>query len=229
MGWAVLHGCARAVRWIRRWIGSAPGTYVWLLLLAVTALQFQQLPPAARHVLLHVDSTNLFQLTHHPLHALVLSALWTQASALWGYLVLFTLIHAPVERWLGSWRWLAVVVFAHVGATFLAEAVVWLAIRAGVDEQSMQYTLDIGVSYGLAGVAGVLTYRLRSPWRETYLVLAVLYLGGRVAVFHTFTDIGHLAALGLGLCCLPLTRGRETVFPDRCTVRTGDARRPPVR
>ncbi|MDI5971137.1 hypothetical protein POF50_017595 [Streptomyces sp. SL13] len=221
----------RAGRWVRRWVASAPGTYIWLLLLAVTALQFQQLPPRLRRVVLHVDSTNLFQLAHHPLHVLVLSALWTQASALGVFVVLFTLIHAPVERWLGTGRWLAVVVLAHVGATLLSEAVVWLAILSGVDGRRMQYTLDIGVSYGLAGVAGVLAYRFRPPWREVYLVVALGYLGGRVVLFHTFTDIGHLVALAIGLCCRPLTRdarGRDA-WRGRFAARPRDRRRRTVR
>ncbi len=204
---SVLPGFLRhAGRWLRGWIASAPGTYVWLLLLAVTALQFQQLPQRMRHIVLHVDSTNLFQLAHHPLHALVLSALWTQASALPTYLVLFNIVHAPVERWLGTARWLAVVVLAHVGATLVSEAAVWVAIRAGLDPQRMQYTLDVGVSYGLGGAAGVLGYRLPGRWRLAYLVVALSYLAGRVLLFRTFTDIGHLAAFAIGLACLPLTR-----------------------
>ncbi|WP_252394907.1 rhomboid-like protein [Streptantibioticus parmotrematis] len=203
----------RGGRRVRGWVAAAPGTYVWLLVLTVSALQFQQVPPRVRHVILHVDSTNLFQLAHHPLHVLVLSAVWTQASTLLTYVVLFQLFHVPAERWLGTARWLAVVVTAHVGATFVSEGTVWLAIRYGVDPTRMQYTLDVGVSYGLAGVAGVLAYRLVSPWREVYVIVALCYLGTRVVVLHTFTDIGHLSAYLIGLCCHPLTRGRPRWDP----------------
>jgi hypothetical protein len=209
VGAAYRSSARRAGRWLHEWVAAAPGTYIWLLILAVTALQFQQLPRVMRRVILHVDSTNLFQLTHHPVHVLVLSAVWTQASALPAFVVLFHVFHVPVERWLGTARWLAVVLLAHVGATLISEGAVWLAIHYGVDRQRMQFTLDIGVSYGLAGAAGVLAHRFPRPWNVVYGGAAVVFLAAAAALSRDFTGLGHLVALLIGLACRPLTRFRR--------------------
>lgn len=201
-------------RWVAGWVGSAPGTYIWLLILTVTALQLQQLPPRVRHTLLVVDSTNIVQLNHHPVRVLLLSALWTQEGSVLPYLVLFSVFHAPVERWLGTARWLVVVASAHVLATLISEGILAMLISSGQFPQRMSYTLDVGVSYGLAGVAGVLTYRLAGRWSLVYVACAVGFLGYRLVTGQTFTDIGHFAALLVGLACYPLVRNKPTWDPS---------------
>jgi hypothetical protein len=142
---------------------------------------------------------------------LVASALWIQTpSGFVFYAVLFELVHATAERWLGTWRWLAVVAVAHVGATLVSQKAVRLGIRAQRLPHSLAHTVDIGVSYGLAGVVGVLTYRVPRPWRWGYLAAVLGFLTYQVAHDGTFTDLGHLTALLLGLCCYALTPPRRT-------------------
>ena len=66
-------------------------------------------------------------------------------------------------------------------------------------------------------MAGILVYRLRGPWRYGYLA-ALLVVAASPVVWPllngshgTFTDIGHLCAVLIGLLCYPLTRmGRTT-------------------
>jgi rhomboid family protein len=70
---------------------------------------------------------------------------------------------------------------------------------------SLAYTIDIGVSYGLAGVVGVLTYGIPRPWRWGYLAGILAFFAFPVLRGGTFTDLGHLTALLIGLCCYVLT------------------------
>jgi hypothetical protein len=75
--------------------------------------------------------------------------------------------------------------------------------------------VDIGVSYGLAGVAGVLTYRLPRRLRWPYAVALVGLFGYLLVDNDTFTDLGHFTAVLIGLCCYALTPLPPTPAPPR--------------
>ncbi len=85
---------------------------------------------------------------------------------------------------------------AHVGATYISEGVLYLAIQHHRAPESAVNTLDVGVSYALAGVTAVLAYRIAPPWRYVYVVGGVLLVYG-LPLFGglTFTDIGHFTAV----------------------------------
>lgn len=125
------------------------------------------------------------------------------------YAVLYTVFHANAERWLGTLRWLTVVIAAHVLATLVSEGVLAWAIRHGYVPESAANTLDIGVSYALAGVVAVLTYRVPQPWRYVYLFAVVVFYGVPLITGRTFTDLGHFASVLIGLACYPLARSRS--------------------
>ncbi|MFC6013336.1 rhomboid-like protein [Nocardia lasii] len=191
-----------------RWIRSAPGTYLWLAALAVTTVIIDVLPPDEAREWLDHRSTNLRNLGTDPLRVLFTSAFWTDGSGWPAYAVLFTLFHANVERWLGTWRWLVVVVLAHVGATYVSQGVLLWAIHSEEAPEKAMYILDVGVSYGLAGAAAVLAYRLVTPWRWWYVLGVLAVLIPPIFLHRTFTDIGHASAAAVGFGCYPLTRGR---------------------
>ncbi|MEU9033599.1 rhomboid-like protein [Streptomyces sp. NPDC048352] len=192
---------------LRSWIRSSPGTHIWLLIVAVTSLVVAIAPDRLDHLLLHRSSSNLHQLVKYPVRALLSSAFWIENPAsLPLYAVLFELFHAPVERWLGTLRWLLIVATAHVVATLVSQKVLLMAIEDHRAPHSMTHVVDIGVSYGLAAAVGVLTYRLRSPWRWFYLVGAVAFFGLPLFTGGTFTDLGHAISLAVGLLAWPLTQ-----------------------
>ncbi|WP_225844957.1 rhomboid-like protein [Streptomyces sp. HPF1205] len=205
-----------AARRARQWVRSTPGTHIWLGILAVTTVVVAVSSPALRSYLLHSVSTNLVELRHHPIRVLIGSALWIETpSGFVFYVALFELVHATAERWLGTWRWLLVVAVAHVGATLISQKAVRLGIRDQRLPHSLAHTVDIGVSYGLAGVIGVLTYRVPRPWRWGYLTAVLAYGGYQVANDGTFTDLGHLTAVLLGLGCWVLTPPGRTREGER--------------
>ncbi|MGW9069371.1 rhomboid-like protein [Streptomyces yangpuensis] len=211
------HTAPEPSRPLRSWIRSSPGTHIWLLIIAVTSVIVAIAPDQLDRVLLHRNSSNIHQLVQHPVRALISSAFWiANPASLALYAVLFEVFHAPVERWLGTLRWLVIVATAHVVATLISQKVLLTAIQDHRAPRSMTHVVDIGVSYGLAASIGVLTYRLPSPWRWFYLAGAVAFFGIPLATGGTFTDLGHAIALAVGLLSWPLTRhvvSRETPPP----------------
>ncbi|MFE1412379.1 rhomboid-like protein [Streptomyces sp. NPDC058746] len=192
---------------LRSWIRSSPGTHIWLLIIAVTSIVVAIAPDQIERVLLHRNSSNIHQLVKYPVRALLSSAFWIEDPAsLALYAVLFEVFHAPVERWLGTLRWLVIVATAHIVATLISQKVLLTAIQAHEAPRSMTHVVDIGVSYGLAASVGVLTYRLPRPWRWFYLAGAVAFFGIPLATGGTFTDLGHAISLAVGLLAWPLTR-----------------------
>ncbi|MEU2505970.1 rhomboid-like protein [Streptomyces sp. NPDC007863] len=186
---------------------SSPGTHLWLAVIATTSLVLALSPDGFDTYLLHRNSSNLYQLARHPVRALLGSAFWIQdPAALVFYALLFELLHAPVERWLGTPKWLFTVAAAHIAATLVSQQVVLYAITHHDVPRSMAHVVDIGVSYGLAASAGILAYRVARPWRWLYLAAAVAFFLVPLLTDRTFTDLGHALSLAIGLACYPLTR-----------------------
>ncbi|GAA1383093.1 hypothetical protein GCM10009639_02950 [Kitasatospora putterlickiae] len=201
------------------WVRSAPGTYLWLLVLAVTSLVVARMDPHTLDWFLAARSTNLEQLRSRPVHALVASALWTETSGWPLYAVLFTLFHANAERWLGTARWLIVAATAHVLATLVSEGVVAWGIAHGTLRRSMADTVDVGVSYALAGVVAVLAHRFAGGWRWLYGGGVLLCYLVPLLVSHTFTDLGHVSAALIGFAFAPFAHGRPRWDPRRALRR----------
>jgi hypothetical protein len=137
---------------------------------------------------------------------LIASAMWIDGGRWLPYVALYTVFHAPAEHWLGTARWLAVCAAAHVLATLASEGALLWAIQHDMAPHSAVNTLDVGVSYALAGVVAVLTYRIPTPWRYGYLVVVLAVYGVPLATGRTFTDLGHFTSVLIGLACRPLVR-----------------------
>lgn len=208
---------------VARFIGSAPLTYCWLAALLVTTIIAHHLDRRQRHAIVVAGSTNIAHLAKDPLRVLMDSLLWIDGRYWTPYLVLFTLFLAPAERWLGQLRWVTVGLTAHVGATYLSEGLLKLAIDSHDAPVKLMHAADIGVSYFLVGVMGVLTYHIATPWRWGYLAILFVIFGFPLTQIDVkdlnFTAIGHFSALLIGLCCYAMARAREgrsmRLRPDR--------------
>ncbi len=209
-------------------VHSAPGTFLWLAVLLVNNIAINQLSPRFRYRFVLHHSTNLHELSHNPIRVLISSALWIDGGHWWPYLILYCIFHAPAERLLGSLRWLVVVAVSHVGATYISQSVVYYDIHHGTASPSAAFIPDIGVSYALAGVEGVLAYFIATPWRYVYAAVLLAYYGLPLLDHSTFTDVGHFTALLLGLACYPLARGRNAEpWDPLVSARSGWARARP--
>ena len=216
----------------RAYVRSAPATYVYLFVLLITAWVLQTSSAQVAHRLVLERSTNLHHLATDPVRVLVASAFWV--SAAWEVLpwaVLFTIVLAPAERWLGTRRWAAVFAAGHVGATLLTAAGLWAAIRLDAVDASVSRSADVGVSYGFLAVAAVLVYRLPRRRRLPYIAVLAGYIAIALFVRGTFTDAGHLLALAIGFACYPLARPRlrPSAESRRDPSSTGSARAPTAR
>ncbi|PXW28795.1 UNVERIFIED_CONTAM: hypothetical protein DES50_11179 [Williamsia faeni] len=191
------------------YLRSAPWTFSWLLLLLITTTIQHSVSRATLESLLAARSTNLHHLATDPLHVLVSSLFWIDGYVWLPYLLMFCVFHAPAERWLGAWRWAVVGLTAHVVATYISEGLLWIAIRQGLADSSLVDARDIGVSYFLAAIVGVLTYHIAFPWRWVYLFLILAWFGVPVMIDPGLTGIGHLSSMIIGLAFYPLARGRD--------------------
>ncbi|MGY4922586.1 rhomboid-like protein [Streptomyces sp. 900105755] len=200
------------------YVRSAPGTYVWLAILFVTTVALHHMSPEFEQQFLRQRSTNIRELSDNPVRVLVASAMWIEGGHWVPYAFLYTVFHASVERWLGTVRWLAVCVLAHVLATLISEGALLKGIHDGIVPHSAVNTLDIGVSYALAGVIAVLAYRIAAPWRYAYLAAVLLVYGLPLTESPTFTDLGHFVASLIGLGCRPLVRGRGKAWNPKETL-----------
>jgi len=191
-----------------RYVRSAPLTYSWLVVLLITTMIQHAIPARRLHALLRKESTNLHHLATDPIRVLIQSLLWIDGQYWWPYLVVFTLFLAPAERWLGRWRWLIVGLVCHIGATYLGEGYLFWRIEEGITSPRLIDARDIGVSYFVVGIVGVLTYHIPPRWRWLYVIAALVVFAAVLAVKRDFTNVGHFSALLIGLGCYPLTRTR---------------------
>ena len=185
----------------------------YFLAVIVTTLSVRDLDKDAMRQLILQQSTNVHNLTRHPVHVLFLSAFWLDSTRVPILLViLFVLVLAPTERHIGTWRWLVVGAAAHVIATLLTESFVGWAAHHHVISRHVLRTADVGVSYFTVGVTAVaitlLSKRLR-PW-----VLAALfgYLLFNILRGETYTDYGHMLSLLIGLLLAPWATSEAQPF-----------------
>ncbi|MFE3637697.1 rhomboid-like protein [Streptomyces cellostaticus] len=210
----------RGLRAAAAYVRSAPGTYVWLTVLFFTTVALHHMSPAFEQDFLRQRSTNIHELSQNPVRVLITSAMWIDSGHWLPYAVLFTVFHAQAERWLGTLRWLAVCVAAHVLATLVSELALLQAIHDGHAPPSAVNSLDIGVSYSLAGVMAVLTYRIAAPWRYLYLAGLLAFYAVPLVASRAFTDFGHFLSVLVGLACRPLVRSRGKARNPKETLAT---------
>lgn len=194
------------VRW---YVGSAPVTFVYLGILAVTSWVLLGMPDFAEERYLEAQSTDLAHLTRDPLRVLFRSAFFVTGWELAVWAVLFTLLMAPVERWIGSARTIAVFAVGHVGATLLTAVDIWLHIHLLRAPASLWTVTDTGASYGFAALTALLVYRLRGTSRLVLaLVLAALVVYGAIEGTG-YTARGHALAILIGLALHRVTRTEQ--------------------
>lgn len=203
---AVERAAGRARPWVVAYLTSAPATFLYLLVVATTASVIGSSRSEVDEELLRGHSSNLAALAQDPLHGLVQSAFWVEGWTMFLVALVLAVALAPVERWLGTTRWLVVFLLGHVVTSLCVAGALWVAIDTGRASPGLRDVVDVGVSYGFAAIAGVFAHRLPRRLAVAYAAVVAGALLVALAVSGTFTDLGHLIAFAIGLACLPLTR-----------------------
>jgi hypothetical protein len=198
------------------YVRRSPATFAYAGIIAVTTWVVAGLSSTQSANLLRSQSTNLHNLHRHPLDVLFRSAFWSGTSTLLTVTALLVLVLAPAEVWLGTARLIFVFATGHVGATLVTAFALSRGHFGSPGDPGVARTIDVGVSYGVLCVAGVLTYRLPRPWIILYAALLLSVLGlFAFVVGRTFTDFGHFVALVIGLSNYPLVRSRAVAERSR--------------
>ncbi len=196
----------RLPRWVRgRQVGVA---YASIVLIVTGVLQV--VPEGARERIVQEASTNLVNLRDKPLTVLAASAFvlgsWTSIAQL----PVLVLGYGAVQRWLG-WRASVLAgVLGHVGATLFVAVLLVTGIARGDVALRVAAETDVGISYGLASVGGLLVARVGRRWLPAYLAGAAGYLVYGLFADRSFTAVGHLVAFGIGTALTVFTGRHRT-------------------
>jgi hypothetical protein len=213
-----------ARRAVASYVAKAPGTHVLLLIVTVTTLMQRGLDETTATRVLRHASTNLFQMTRDAPRVLFLSAFLLDHGHLLVEMVVFTLVMVPVERWIGTYRWLGVFAAGHVGATLATTVGIWMQVRSGRAGNDLAYPIDVGVSYGLYAVAAILPRRLPRPAAEIAVAIVIGITLRGVVTSGTYTEWGHAAAVAIGFSLGPLVDPRSASPSDQHVPHHGSLR-----
>lgn len=151
---------------------------------------------AEREQLLRDCSTNVDNLAAGRWETLLSSAFLVEEPMPLPYALLLVAVLGYAEYAYGAWWAASVFLFGHTTATLL----VYGALRGSTDRGTRR-AVDVGTSYGFNTVLGSLTSALPRGAVRTAARLGLLALAAAPVVRRgrTFTDAGHLAALGVGI------------------------------
>ncbi len=173
----------------------------YALIVVATTVALAFVPPPVHDQLILDSSTNLDNLRHHPVNVLIVSAFVLGSPAELAEIPLLVWGYGAVQRWLGRGAAVVTGVFGHVGATLFVAVLLATGITRGRVSPAVGYLADVGVSYGMAAVAGLCVVRVPRRWRAWYVAVLVVVLGGGLLISRTFTALGHATAFAIG-CCL---------------------------
>lgn len=201
------------------WVRSAPLTYTYLALLTFTTWLLVRTGTALRTAFLAAQSTSLHELSINPIPVLLRSAFYVTPPELLLWVVAFTLVLAPLERWIGQKRWLIGFWTGHIGATLVTATGIAWSVSIGRLPGDVAFSVDVGSSYGFATLLGIASYWFGGwaqwLWAAGFAVMWIVV----VVLSPDFTNAGHFVAFLLGLAMYPLVRRlprRAPVLLDSC-------------
>ncbi len=216
--WPAVRAGARAraalARYAVAWLFLAGFGVAW----AVSAA----LPPGRQLALLWWASTDVANLHHHPVSALIVSA-FLPGGGFGGWVPLIALTMFGANRALGNARTALVVVAGHVLGTLVSEGIVAYRIAQGLLPAADDRIMDVGPSYVI--VSAIVVAALFGTWPAraaaaacfALLVVAGDIFGGLSTL--QVAPVGHVTAIAVSLLLAPLLmRGRARAAPGRAPV-----------
>lgn len=171
----------------------------YALAVVVLAAVLELQPDRVHARLVLESSTNLVNLRDRPLLVLGASAFVLDSAASLWLVALLVVVYGAAQRWLGRTATVLTAVFGHVFATLFVAVLLTSGIAHHDLSRALARETDVGVSYGLAALLGLLTFRLTGRVRRWVQLGGVVWLAGVVLLQSDFTDLGHLVAWLIGL------------------------------
>ncbi|RJO73980.1 hypothetical protein D5S18_18820 [Nocardia panacis] len=197
---------ARARRRVR-----VPVTLAYLGVLVLVAGVLSALSDTAQTGVILRTSTNLHNLMRGHVSTLFSSAFvigdfWVALSVL----PLLGCLLALAELRFGSGQLVRIFLAGHIGATLLVAIGLWVAVGVQWLPRSVGRAEDVGISYGAMALFGALVAVVPRAWRSLWVaVWSIVGVEGMV-VGQTFTNVGHLVSLGIGVAAgFALLRTRQ--------------------
>ena len=200
---------ARAVRGVAALVARSD---VALVYAAIVLAVFAWVEIAGDPTIVANASTNLANLQSHPIQVLFSSAFVVSAPADLVALPGLVVVYALAQNQLGRAATLVTIAVGHVLASLCVAVLLVTGIFHGFLTPEIATVVDVGFSYGLACVMGVLRASVSRRYRAWYVagLLALwswpIVLGSPMLRLTTtsFTDVGHTLALltGFGLSTL---------------------------
>jgi hypothetical protein len=177
---------------------DADVAWVYAAVVLVVAVVIEAAPGLTGEELVLDSSTNLENLRQTPLLVLGVSAfVVAPLSGLW-ILAPLVVTFAAAQRWLGRAPTVIVAALGHVGVTLFVAVLLAAGIHAGRLSPALASAQDVGVSYAVATVAGLLVARVRRRLRPWYVVALLAFTVAPLLLDPDFTAVGHLTAVLLG-------------------------------
>jgi hypothetical protein len=168
---------------------------IYVGLFALTNLVVRTRPSATQHAWMDWASTNLVNLPHHPVGAMIGSAFVDDSNIVdWIVLGLIGLVCAG--HTLGNLRCAMVVTAAHVVGTVVSEGILAVRIAGRAAPASERTILDIGPSYVIVAALVVGIAYGRWPARIASAIAFALLAP------HLFVGLTHLDVSAVGHCCV---------------------------
>jgi hypothetical protein len=204
--------------WVRHRLGEQwrgrDVAVVYAVIVVVISIVTAVQPPGQLRAIVTYSSTNLTNLRQRPLAVLFVSAF--VISPAWGLWIIAPMVvaYGALQRWLGRASVIVVGVLGHVGATLFVATMELTELAKGRVGFRIAGRPDVGVSYALAAIAGVLVVRVADRWRRRYVVMSLIIVVGQFFILRNFTGLGHVTAWLIGLAvAVPVSRVTRTQRP----------------
>jgi hypothetical protein len=195
-------------------------TAAYAVALVTVSVTLTALGPRARDAVVSQMSTNVHNLVHGHLGALVGSAFVCESGDVGSWLPGLLCLLALGELIWRSGGLLITFAVGHIGATLIVAVGLAASLEAGWLPISVARATDVGISYGAVCVLGALTASIPSRWRPTW-VGGWLGIAAAAAFSAEFTAVGHIVALLLGMGLSFRLRSIERWTPIRVVLLAG--------
>jgi hypothetical protein len=188
----------RTARQLHGWAHAHPLALAYCLLLGLLDLAMIALGPRLSNEIIDATSTNLYNLQRHPFAVIVASAFVLPSHAGIVGIPLVGAVLGVAERWLGVAATVVTFFVGPVGATLVVANGLVVALRSGNLARSEVHANDVGMSYGLFCVAGMLTWMLPPRWRWWWVGGLAAFAGATALFVGVPTGVGHVTATLIG-------------------------------